>query len=318
MSKPQNPRAEFDRLMQQCNHASVRELAWAVGSSPLLSNTSENAMLIADFFNAAWQERVDWLHELDASSEQIAGLCAHLESGSKRLGKRFERLIWYWFEQHPAWSIQKSNWVISDSERTIGEFDLIALNHETGENWHIELACKFYLSTRKTRQWSDWKGTNVQDDLQHKMDKLKQQLNLSHHPASIEQLKANDIQIHRRAGWLKGWFFHHFRDISSPIQPRLAERHCNVGWWCTQSEWHAWMSQSSGEWLELSSLEWLQPVHAIEHAPQSAAHIAQRWMSTPLDKAQMLAQVIEIDQKRVEVSRGFVVQDDWPGLPHQQ
>jgi hypothetical protein len=32
----------------------------------------------------------------------------------------------------------------------------------------------------------------------------------------------------------------------------------------------------------------------------------------------MLAQVIEIDQKRVEVSRGFVVQDDWPGLPHQQ
>ncbi|MDO7740841.1 MAG: DUF1853 family protein, partial [Flavobacteriales bacterium] len=93
---------------------------------------------------------------------------------------------------------------------------------------------------------------------------------------------------------------------------------CNVGWWCTQSEWHAWMSQSSGEWLELSSLEWLQPVHAIEHAPQSAAHIAQRWMSTPLDKAQMLAQVIEIDQKRVEVSRGFVVQDDWPGLPHQQ
>ena len=207
--------------------------------------------------------------------------------------------------------------MISDSERTIGEFDLIVLNHETGENWHIELACKFYLSTRKTKQWSDWKGTNVQDDLQHKMDKLEQQLSLSFHPASIEQLKASDIQIHRRAGWLKGWFFHHFRDISSPIQPRMAARHYNVGWWCTQSEWHAWMSQSSGEWLELSSLEWLQPVHAIEHAPQSAAHIAQRWMSTPLEKAQMLAQVIEIDQKRVEISRGFVVQDDWPGLPHR-
>lgn len=314
MSKPHNSQIELAHFMQQCNHPVVRELAWAVSSAPLLHNAADPTILDTHFFYNAWKERIHWLHDLDQSTDRITQFRTYLESGSNRLGKRFERLIYYWFDQHPEWSIQKSNWVISDTERTIGEFDLIALNHQTGENWHIEMACKFYLSTRKTKKWSDWKGTNVFDDLQQKMDKLEQQLQLSLHPATSAQLKANGIQIHQRANWLKGWFFHHFRDIAHPIQPRMAAPECNVGWWCTQDEWHSWMSQLSGEWLELSSLAWLQPIHAIEHPPKSAVHIAAQWSKEPLKRAQMIAQVIELDGNRIETSRGFVVPNDWAGL----
>ena len=314
MSKPSDPRVNFSRFMVQCNHAAVRELAWVIGSEPLLFATSEPHLLSPDFFQNAWQERLDWLRELDRSPMQLAGLHAHLESGSNRLGKRFERLIGFWFEHHPNWTIQQSNWVISDTERTLGEFDLIAKNHQTEEQWHFELACKFYLSTRHSNKWCDWKGTNVQDDLEKKMKKLGQQLQLSDHPAAQGLLLSHDIQIHRRATWLKGWFFHHFRDLNRPIHPLLAHRHCNVGWWCTQSEWKQWMSPSSGDWLELSSLEWLQPVHTIQHAPVKSTELIERWNNRAFERHQMLAQVIPMDGKFKEVSRGFVVHDEWPAL----
>lgn len=318
MSKPSDPRADFSHFMLQCNDAAIRELAWVVGSEPLLFDASESHLLPPEFFQSAWQERLDWLRAMDDSPEQLAHLHAHLESGSNRLGKRFERLIEFWFEHHPHWTIQQSNWVISDSERTLGEFDLIALNEETGEQWHFELACKFYLSTRPSKNWRDWKGTNVQDDLQQKMDKLNQQVQLSDHPAAQERLQTHGITIQRRATWLKGWFFHHFRDMNHPIQPRLAHRHCNVGWWCTQSEWRQWMSPSAGDWLELSSLEWLQPVHSIQHAPMKSTQLLERWDNHPFDRHQMLAQVIHSEGKFIEVSRGFVVHDHWPALSRGQ
>jgi len=312
MSKPTNPRSDFLHALLQCNHAETRELGWAVGSSPLLSDAPEQHLLSPDFFDENWRERLDWLLSIDASEEKLNHLRNLLNSGSQRLGKRFERLVTYWFESHPRWTVEKSNWVVSDAKRTIGEFDLIALNNDTGAYWHFELACKFYLSSKNTRHWNTWKGTNVRDDLQHKMDKLEQQLRLSDHPAAFEPLNSNGIEIEHRAVWMKGWFFHHFRDISHSIPPRSAHRHCNVGWWCTQSEWHKWMSQSSSDWIELSSLEWLQPIHSISCNTLHANQIIEKWIQQPFDRHQMLAQVIHREGKFVELSRGFVVHDDWP------
>jgi hypothetical protein len=313
MAKPQHPEKEFEDFLAHCEQPLIRELAWAIGSPPLLKSAANGdvELLDMDFFSREWELGKSLLQAWDqtpsaASLEEMMGFDSH------RLGKRFERLVGFWFLNQPHWELIQENWVISDESRTIGEFDLLVRNLDTKEVWHIELACKFYLNAHQTSRWGDWKGTNTHDDLQHKMDKIMRQLSLSQHPAGKLALSLENIQIDRRVAWLKGWFFHHIHEITQHQPPRNAHPKYPAGWWCRQHEWTEWMAQNAGLWIILQPHEWLHLIHELSATPVAPEGIAEIWRQEGLFRGQLVAHVIKKENHWVEISRGFVVPDTWP------
>jgi hypothetical protein len=311
MTKAEQWNPTLEKILDTCSVPVLQEMAWAIGSSPLLDQPSADRSILwnGDHHGEALRTFSNHMAEWSAISSLESKI---LGDGHMRLGRRFECLVNWWFEAAPQWEVLAKNLVIQGAERTLGELDLVVKNREDEQTLHLELACKFYLQTNGSRSWQHWIGMDPKDRLDLKFEKLEHQLLLEEEPETKALLQEKHVQIDRSASWIKGWFFVHFRDALRAKLPLHAHDSASAGWWCKKSEWDSiWNTHSP--WIIIPSEHWLR----IRHDGSAAVLISDtdqlhEWVETK--RHAMVAQVKWHNNQWLETSRGIIVKDNWPFL----
>ena len=277
----------------------VRALAWLIFAPDLLDPKA-----------AQWHGKITslpldpeaerWLHWLDLQPEALHGfLCI---GPFERLGRYAEKLLAFYF-QHQKRLVAHGVQVPDSNNQTVGEFDFLL---RSGENLvHWEFATKLYLM-EGNREGDCFIGPNLADTLQAKMRKiLDRQLALSLHPAAQALLPAT---VFRAQALIKGWLFYRQGELGTQ-HAGVTLNHCR-GFWCTHAEVNMLDAES---FVVLPRLSWLAPIQidaalaldrvALLH--KLDAHFATDAMPV------LLAQCRDKDGLAQEISRGFVVPNDW-------
>ena len=266
-------------------HPGVRQLAWAIGSCPLVERGGGLEWVAAaecrEWLERFWRE----LLVLEADPRPVERVLA---GAGPLLGKRFEALIGWYFERSADWRVLVANGVVERDGRTVGEVDFI-VEAGSGEVMHVEVACKFYLGVPGSRgAWGDWRGLRVEDSLERKRAKFAEQLALR---------RADWPQVDRRVAMMKGWLFYPWREVARPRPPRGAAAGAPSGWWAHAAE----ADVVPGLWA-VPRADWLTQVHeTAEEGP------------LPLLRGGVVAQTVFDAEVRTELSRGMIAPDGWPG-----
>lgn len=286
----------------------LRDLAWAIGSAPLLQpDDRQTRWLDHDWFQRRYDEYLPVLHALDRNP---AKLLQWLEAArQRRLGSYFESLWGYWLKTNQRFRLLHANLPVREKGRTLGEFDLLVEDTQTGRQLHWELALKFYLGTRDTRQMENWWGPRQRDRLDLKFGHMQtHQCRLSRLPAARQTLEQHDIAVDEAWSVVKGRLFYPADPGVHPAPQNAAYRHLS-GWWQTQAAFNeACPAAAATRYSVLDKQQWLAPVVPQQlRFPDGDSRTG--WHGKlPADRPVMLAACAD----GVELSRGFVVPDEWP------
>jgi len=295
-------------LLDQLESTAAKELVQTVGSAPLMSNQSEETSF--HWGESANEEMLASLCDSEAMQRVAAwGIQDKPFTTHGRLGHRFERLIEAWFTLHPDWTVHAANAVIQGEDRTLGELDLLLERHD---EWiHLELACKFYLGVGKSKRWNQWVGIDPTDRLDLKLKTFQRQVQLSKLSEAAEWLVDCGWRVDKQHCWMKGWFFHHFSELSQPVPPQFASQKYPSGWWSHARDWSMVWSKA-GEWIALQPEHWLRTRHPAKdiHLLESPTAIDKLWN---MGRSGIMVCLASWNgQEWVESSRGIVVPNAWP------
>lgn len=298
-------------------HPLVRELAWCIGSRPLMLDHPKNNVyrtLDTDWFDGHFAQAENWLAHLDAHPDALEQFMA--DHPTRLLGKRFERLVEFWLRESGDFSLSVSGQPLFREGRTVGEIDFIAEELATGKLLHLEVACKFYLGYNNSPRWSDWRGPNATDTLKLKMDKLVDQLSVLDGPVGQAFLQEKRMKRPEACLMLKGYLFHHFRTIAQHRAPTASIKDYPTGFWLWLRESEAFF-RNEGHWMLLPKSGWLAPVRV----PSSEAEVYES-----REMRQVVAQAVHQYKRGImivrlgpsgemleEWMRGMVVPNAWPG-----
>ena len=242
----------------------------------------------------------NWLEALDATPALLLDYLALRPY--ERLGRYAEKLLAFYF-QHCGTLVAHGVQVRSEQHHTVGEFDYLL--RDGTELVHWEFATKLYL-LEGSAQAAHFVGPNLADSLDTKMRKiLDRQLALGQHPAAQRCLPQ---PIARAQALIKGWLFYHGDDQSSATLG-LRSDHCR-GWWCALEE----VTQCEAErFVLLPRLGWLAPVQTVAAQTFSKAQaLFTLQQHFAVDAMPILVALLMIDGDSArEISRGFVVPNDW-------
>lgn len=304
-------------------HPAVRDLAWVLGSPPLLSAprpaaTPNPCWLDADWCNRSLQVSTDWLTRLDADPTP---LLAHLaREHDHRLGSRFESLLAFWlaWPDNPAYRLLARNLPIRDAGRTLGELDFLVHDRHAGVLQHWEVAVKFFLGVRPGGATCDWIGPGLRDRLDLKLTRLHtHQLRLCRTVPARAQLSAMGLEAPTPVCLVKGRLFYPAGVNVGTWAPADATPDHLQGWWqnsaglCTR-----WQGEGLS-WIRLPKANWMTEV-----MPEAAANMADAALplndllaklqtEQPSGGTHVANCIIGLDRGR-EVTRGFVVPKSWP------
>jgi hypothetical protein len=295
----------------------VAELAWVIGSVPLMNGHVPKQrfdVLDETWFHEQYNLHIDWLHELDSNPEPLEEA---LQTEHKLLlGKRFERLVEFWITHSSQFELLLANRQLTSSAGTHGEIDYVIKELATGRLLHLEVACKFYLGFNNSPQWSHWIGPNGKDKLRYKMDKLDRQLEIFSTEAGRQVLEENNWKKPDPVLMMKGYFFHHFKNMAKAKSPKYSTSRYPTGWFAFEKEVDQFFKGNT-LWVALPKKSWLAPLN------RSADERVEVWNAAEVKKkvknllsefgrSVMLVQVVEQGDRLVEVNRGFVVRNSWP------
>lgn len=278
------------------------DLAWAIGSSPLISKAP---IASAYAFGHVWCQEQLASHEdfLLGLLQQPEHLIEYMHnSPSNLLGKRFERLLAYWFENSPQFEKVLENIQIFDGKTTWGEVDFLVKNLETDELWHIEAACKYYFGVKNSSHYSHWLGPNGKDSLEQKWQTLKNQLSIFESEQGRRLLQQFGLPKPKSILLLKGYFFQPFHLLGHYATPLYSHSQHNAGWYISEQEISALHGQIN-QWKVLQHPNWLGPSFALDSELMPGSELVDLVQARPLKQALLVAQVIE----ETEVSRGFIL-----------
>lgn len=277
----------------------VRALAWLISAPDLLALDAAQwhakiATLPPDSQTATWLQALD---------QQPAELHAFLQIGPfERLGRYAEKLLAFYFK-HQGRLVAHGIQVHDNNHQTIGEFDFFLRCGAAVVHW--EFAIKLYLMAGS--EDSDcFVGPNLTDTLQAKMGKiLDRQLALSSHPAAVPYLPS---PISDAQALIKGWMFYPDSN-AAPLSAGLSVNHCR-GFWCTHA--HA-KNIDAACFVVLPRLSWLAPVQLdLQKTLDRAQLLSALDRHFSMDAMPLLIAQCRIDKHlALEVSRGFIVPNDW-------
>lgn len=288
-------------------HRLVRDLAWLIGSPPLLERSAGLSAPGDAGICAGWlADSMDWLSALDRDPSVIEEACARQKD--HRLGHQVEALLGCWLRwpENPHVELVARNVLVRDGARTVGELDFLVRDRRHGELQHWELAVKFYLGRGQGRQSSDWVGPGLQDSLARKLERLRHhQLRLPQTPPGRQALA--ELGIHepvRSLALVKGRLFHPWlQPLALPAE--VAHDHPR-GWWLDASRLAVTPELRDLRWLPLPATHWLTPLQADdplrENAMDHETLMARLGEGLSGGRAQA---VIGMDA-RGEVTRGFL------------
>lgn len=262
----------------------------------------------SDWFSDIGQSYRRRLLQLDHDPQPLRhALRTHKD---RRLGSYFESLWRFWLHENDRYSLLHANLPLRSGGRTIGEFDLLVRDRDSGLTLHWELAVKFYLGIADTTQPGNWWGPARRDRLDIKTTRLLQhQGRLSRHPEAATLLQHLGVRIYQTWVILKGRLF--YPSAAPPAAPAGAHPDHERGFWLAAG---AFADLPRGLWLPLERQQWLAPVAGIqpEQCVSGDALLA-HWRTQPLRRPLCIARILD----GYERERGFVVPDDWPAQPPQ-
>ncbi|MDF3926097.1 DUF1853 family protein [Pseudomonas putida] len=306
------PFAQLHDLPRQLQHSTVRDLAWALLSPPLLSAPPcpQRHPLAGSLWAQQPQRLEQWLRALDADERPLREWLAQL--GSRRLGHYYERLWQFALGQAPGIELLAANLAIRDGGRTLGELDVV-LRDCDGVH-HLELAIKLYLGPEGAgHDPHAWLGPGCHDRLGTKLAHLAgHQLPMSkgaHSRQALAQLGVEQVQAKM---WLGGYLF--YPRPGHAESPEGANPQHLRGRWLRRRDW----VMAEGErWQPLQRHAWLAPARVASgecwQAEQFAAwlHVLERQAPAHL----LVRLVPDAEGAWQEAERVFLVADDWPYLP---
>lgn len=246
----------MSNFIHSLKHASVRQLAWACFSEPLIADFSG---LAAKVTAPVFELHEDRRRRLQALDQQPEPLLAYMRSHCKspRLGLRFESYWHYFLETDPEVDLIAHNLPVREEGRTLGEFDVLYFCHQRQTTIHLELAIKFFMATGLTLKTNNllsvWLGPNSRDRLDIKWRRMRShQLALSETPAAQRALSQLGISSVAKEVSIKGWLFHQRSDEA--LHPAINPAH-QRGSWLYRRDFLA--REEPGNWHYLPKPEWL-------------------------------------------------------------
>ncbi|CUI16376.1 hypothetical protein PNK_0750 [Candidatus Protochlamydia naegleriophila] len=311
---------ERDRaLMSIFKHKVVRELAWAVGSCPLVKN-SVHLPCCEESSCRSWL--IEWtprLKELDEDPSALLNFVGCLTS--KRLGDYFARLVEFWLLHRPDVINLHANVQIK-GERTVGEFDFIYFSLREQRTMHWEVAVKYFLYYRDLRG-TRLLGPNLKDSLQAKLGHLQErQLRLSLHSLAQSWLASQGLSDPKVEAFIKGYIFYPWGDLFCEMPKEIHPCHLR-GWWAgyRSPDWDAWskhiISLQESRWCILPKSCWLTP-QSWSSQDLFVLHTSNGLLQAIHDHFEeasnclLIAQLEDCAGDWKEMSRGFIVGAHWP------
>ncbi len=306
-------------------HQSVRDLAWAVLSPPLVSQMSQSCVWPnARWYQDAYDESLLWLLEIDRNPSELERLLEGQKD--RRLGKYFETLWFYWFSNSPRYEMVGNNLQIIVDGETLGEIDFIVLDKVTDKLVHWEVAVKFYLGLGDTRKMCNWHGPNYRDRLDIKVDHLQQrQSMLSKDPRVEEWLRQKGLSIDQCAVILKGRLYYPWHGLPEKVAQKASQLkesyflrsvrapvHSSLehlrSWWFKESEFTDDFSDEQ-RFSPLVKQGWLEKIPTIlENNYFTKSDI----FKTISDYELRLPLQVQVKNPCHSWDRVFIVSDNWP------
>jgi hypothetical protein len=280
----------------------VRDLAWSLASPPLLQRQDAGVLWPEDgWFEAIADQFRDDLAQLDADPRPLREILARRTD--HRLGNYFEVLWRYWLDHNPRYRLLHANLPVHAGGKTLGEFDFIVEDRDSGEILHWELAVKFYLGCGDTGQPASWWGPGRRDRLDIKTGHLlHHQTRLSRHPQAQAVLARHGVRID--ATWLimKGRLFYPCGETA--CAPSGANPRHLRGFWVPGSRLDR---LTPAHWLILEKRQWLGPVQSPAASLMDNRELREWWRDDPHRQPACLAGIVA----GKEIERGFIVPDSW-------
>lgn len=308
-----------DRAWRQWRHALVRDLAWTLASPPLLRpDDPATRWLDADWGRRALAASQDWLAALDHDPVPLQQALDHRQG---RLGSYFESLLdaWLSWPGNPLYRRLHHGLAVRQDKLTLGEFDFLVEDRESGEVQHWEVAVKFYLGIAPGGHPANWVGPGQKDRLDLKLDRLlRHQLPLAGLPEARALLATLGLPPPRPVGLVRGRFFYPADVCLADWSPAGAAPGHQQGWWMPAAAFLQRFRDPGIRWMRLPREHWLAPVDLSPGSdgvrigdPQPAAALVETWQASADNRA---AAVVGLAEGR-EVTRGFITPPQWPRNP---
>lgn len=292
-------------VLPSFRHPQVRQLAWAIGSTPLLQR--DPSWVSATESQAFYADALPLLRSLDQDPALLLQFIA--ESKSQRRGHYFERLLAFWFTHSPYFDLIAAQHQVFENERTVGEFDFVVLNKRSGQTEHWEVAVKYFLGIAG-KQWLSWIGPNPKDSLGKKTQKLEQQAKLGSRAGGQQVLRDLNLSAVTSRVFLKGYLFRHLsmpsslRPYATPV--RFDDR------WCTLREF---LELPGEHWACLMGNDWIGPFETNQRDQVVSKEMVVAWGAScfeAYDHPVLIALLQPAGSGWRETMRVFLVPDDWP------
>ena len=269
----------------------IRDIYWAVASPPLVADPNDQRFPKPEWFTQQAESLVCQLEQLAANSNALLTLSDH--ATALRLGGYFETLLAWWITHSPQYELLAHNQQINIDGITAGAFDFIVRDLNDGVIEHWEVACKFYIRDGQGDQLSDWFGPARNDRFDRKFGHLlTHQIALSKN-AGKDWLDSQGWPIGRQKIIIKGRLYANFDE--NPTIPDICNPELLRGWVTRDKDW-----DSSQPHIALQRHQWLSPVISqdLEHRDADKA----------VRHGCLCAALLDDES---EVSRGFIIPDDW-------
>ncbi|WGL16163.1 DUF1853 family protein [Microbulbifer bruguierae] len=223
------------------------------------------------------------------------------QSSSHRLGVYFENLWAFAFNHHPDYQLLARNLPIRSADKTLGELDFVVRHLPDQQLEHWEVAVKFYLQVE-----SLWVGPGIKDRLDIKLAHMRDhQLPVVTSDSARQVLLSSDISLDRQWTRMPGRLFPMLGDTI----PGPPHQH----WWSTASTFQQHFASNNWHWCQLPKPCWLalctnSILPAAPLTPLADIPLTQLTARGPICLAGF--------QGATEMSRGFVVADNWLARAH--
>ena len=295
------------------NNQSVRDLAWAVSSPPLISNSSHYcAWPESEWYRQIFEETLPWLKTLDADPAELDELLASQKD--RRLGKYFETLWYFWLSHHQHYDVVENNVQIIIDGETLGEIDFIVFDKTTKKTIHWELAVKFYLGAGNTREMCNWYGPNLRDRLDIKVEHLiSRQSVISKDQRVVQWLTSQGIRIDQCTVILKGrlyfpWAAKQAGCLIRTMLPLQCSQELLYGWWFQRCEFDEEFDYRQ-QFEPLINNGWLEK---IPTDTRKDLHTKMDIFKAVSTKEVRLPLHVQLCSARHSWDRAFLVEPGWP------
>lgn len=293
------------------NNPIINELNWIFNNPNLLADDNEYVF--------PQEQQIRQLQKIQTHFENKTFAEISIPK-TKRLGDYFEQLVLLYLTSLDEYKNISHRKTVFFNKQTKGEFDFLVINKESNQSTHLEVAVKFYLQ-HQTDENIQFLGPNSSDSLKKKLDKmLNHQINLSDQEYAKKYLENYRLPLQKLI-LLKGLLYYpansnwrvntQFPQIISPDHAR--------GWWIKADKINTIpRDNEQTRWIVLIKPYWLSIHNCLLNNPQKLLnykdlqslvkhHFANK--TSPLHLAELMQ---DSNRKISEISRGFVVHNNWP------